>query len=221
MLLERCLEKKKVKEIERIPLSNNTVTQRIDEMDQWAEDELMRIVICSIYYALQLDESTDLQGLSLTSNGRRFRSQSHINYYRKRRSNDPILEHEQSNVRAEAPTPRPESASKADGARTRIDVGRSRAASGARGDVVCVESRRARTAIAINVDKKLFCFGVVGPPRCRGKVLGRALFIYVFRDSSRMCIETFIAIHGRTAMRHDLVHFIRHTSSDHYCEGGL
>uniref|UniRef100_A0A8C4S176 HAT C-terminal dimerisation domain-containing protein n=1 Tax=Erpetoichthys calabaricus TaxID=27687 RepID=A0A8C4S176_ERPCA len=55
---------KEVKEIERIPLSNNTVARRIDEMAEWAEDELIRRVVCSKYYMLQLDESTDVQGLS-------------------------------------------------------------------------------------------------------------------------------------------------------------
>uniref|UniRef100_A0A8C4X858 HAT C-terminal dimerisation domain-containing protein n=1 Tax=Erpetoichthys calabaricus TaxID=27687 RepID=A0A8C4X858_ERPCA len=55
---------KEVKEIERIPLSNNTVARRIDEMAEWAEDELIRRVVCSKYYTLQLDESTDVQGLS-------------------------------------------------------------------------------------------------------------------------------------------------------------
>ncbi|GBP20771.1 hypothetical protein EVAR_14497_1 [Eumeta japonica] len=33
---------KVVKEIERMPLSNNTLTQRIDEKAQWAKVELMR-----------------------------------------------------------------------------------------------------------------------------------------------------------------------------------
>ncbi|CAF4946235.1 unnamed protein product [Pieris macdunnoughi] len=55
---------KEVKEIERIPLSNNTVARRIDEMAEWTEDELIQRIINSKYYALQLDESTDVQGLS-------------------------------------------------------------------------------------------------------------------------------------------------------------
>jgi hypothetical protein len=55
---------KEVKEIERIPLSNNTVTRRIDEMAEWLDDELIRIVVGSKYYTLQLDESTDVQGIS-------------------------------------------------------------------------------------------------------------------------------------------------------------
>ncbi|CAF4947251.1 unnamed protein product [Pieris macdunnoughi] len=53
---------KEVKEIERIPLSNNTVARRIDEMAEWTEDELIQRIINSKYYALQLriDESTDV-----------------------------------------------------------------------------------------------------------------------------------------------------------------
>ncbi|CAK1554369.1 unnamed protein product [Leptosia nina] len=52
------------KEIERIPLSNNTVARRIDEMAEWTEDELIQRMINSKYYSLQLDKSTDVQGLS-------------------------------------------------------------------------------------------------------------------------------------------------------------
>ncbi|CAK1552921.1 unnamed protein product [Leptosia nina] len=54
----------KIKEIERIALSNNTVARRIDEMAEWTEDELIQRMIYSKYYALQLDKSTDVQGLS-------------------------------------------------------------------------------------------------------------------------------------------------------------
>ncbi len=38
--------------------------RRIDEMSEWLEEELIRIVVGSKYYTLQLDESTDVQGLS-------------------------------------------------------------------------------------------------------------------------------------------------------------
>lgn len=68
---------------------------------------------------------------------------------------------------------------------------------------------------------KLYNYCVIFPVRCWGKVLFNKLDLIVCWQLLRMCIETFIAIHGRTAMRHDLVHFIRHTSSDHYCEGKL
>ena len=47
------------KEIESIPISNSTVTRRIDEMSQWVENR----VIESPFFSLQFDESTDVEGL--------------------------------------------------------------------------------------------------------------------------------------------------------------
>lgn len=55
---------KEVREVERIPLSNDTVARRINEMSQWAEEELIRRVVESKYFAVQLDESTDVQSFS-------------------------------------------------------------------------------------------------------------------------------------------------------------
>ena len=54
---------KGVKEIESIPLSNNTVTRRIDEMSQWVENRVVERVIESPFFSLQMDESTDVEGL--------------------------------------------------------------------------------------------------------------------------------------------------------------
>ncbi|XP_062565796.1 zinc finger BED domain-containing protein 5-like [Armigeres subalbatus] len=51
-------------EIEAIPLSNNTVARRIDEMSDWAEDQLVSRIQASTHFSLQLDESTDVEGLS-------------------------------------------------------------------------------------------------------------------------------------------------------------
>ena len=48
---------KSEKEIESIPISNNTVTRRIDEMSQWVENR----VIESPFASLQLDEYIDVQ----------------------------------------------------------------------------------------------------------------------------------------------------------------
>ena len=50
---------KSEKEIESIPISNSTVTRRIDEISQWVENR----VIESPFFSLQLDESTDVEGL--------------------------------------------------------------------------------------------------------------------------------------------------------------
>ncbi|KAG5885321.1 hypothetical protein JTB14_020693 [Gonioctena quinquepunctata] len=55
---------KEVKEIESIPLSHNTVARIINEMAEFAGDELIRMVVGSKYYTLQLSESTDVQTLA-------------------------------------------------------------------------------------------------------------------------------------------------------------
>ena len=54
---------KSEKEIEKIPVSNNTVTRRIDEMSQCIENQLIQRVHENTFFSLQLDESTDVQGL--------------------------------------------------------------------------------------------------------------------------------------------------------------
>jgi hypothetical protein len=52
---------KSSKEVETIPLSNNTVARRIDEIFKWTEDQLIQRVGESKFFSLQLDESTDVQ----------------------------------------------------------------------------------------------------------------------------------------------------------------
>lgn len=54
---------KSKKEIEAIPISNNTVTRRVDEMSEWVENQVIARVIASPFFSLQLDESTDVEGL--------------------------------------------------------------------------------------------------------------------------------------------------------------
>lgn len=76
------------------------------------------------------------------------------------------------------------------------------------------------SVVEVTVNIKLIFLTVHSLGLCRGFSFVKKLCLDV-RWDSRMCIETFIAIHGRTAMRHDLGHFIRHTSSDHFCEGKL
>lgn len=44
---------KEVKEIERIPQSNNTVARRIDKMAEWTENELIPRIIHSISFVLK------------------------------------------------------------------------------------------------------------------------------------------------------------------------
>lgn len=51
------------KDVEMIPLSNDTVTRRINDMSQWTENQLIERASKSRFFSLQLDESTDVQGL--------------------------------------------------------------------------------------------------------------------------------------------------------------
>ncbi|KRX12581.1 Zinc finger BED domain-containing protein 5 [Trichinella nelsoni] len=53
-----------LKEIELIPLSNDAVARRIEDMAKWVEEQLINRVKGSKFFSLQLDESTDIQGLS-------------------------------------------------------------------------------------------------------------------------------------------------------------
>ncbi|VVC26610.1 Hypothetical protein CINCED_3A003091 [Cinara cedri] len=59
-----AFDQKSLKEVEW--LSNNTVARRIDEISEWVEYELIESVDLSARFSLQLDESTDTQGLSQT-----------------------------------------------------------------------------------------------------------------------------------------------------------
>ena len=54
---------KSKKEIKSVPISNNTITSRIDEMSQWVENRVIERVVESPFFSSQLDESTDVQGL--------------------------------------------------------------------------------------------------------------------------------------------------------------
>lgn len=54
---------KNAKEVETIPVASNTVACEIDEMSQWVEELLIQRVGESKFFSLQLDESTDVEGL--------------------------------------------------------------------------------------------------------------------------------------------------------------
>ena len=58
------LGEKNATEVGKIPLSNDTVARRISEMSQWMEDQLIQRIASSPFFALQFDDSTDVQGLS-------------------------------------------------------------------------------------------------------------------------------------------------------------
>ena len=54
---------KSEKEIESVTISNNPVTRRIDEMAQWLENRVIERIIEGPFFSLQLDESTNVEGL--------------------------------------------------------------------------------------------------------------------------------------------------------------
>lgn len=54
------LGKKASDEIDRIPLSNDTVRQRIKDMAESVKDQLVAHLRQSQFFSLQLDESTDI-----------------------------------------------------------------------------------------------------------------------------------------------------------------
>lgn len=55
---------KSAKKIDRIPVSNNTVQRRIQEIADIIEELISRLHSCDAF-SLQIDGSTDLEGLSI------------------------------------------------------------------------------------------------------------------------------------------------------------
>ena len=58
------LGEKEAKKLDKIPLSNDTVTRRIDDIAQQVKKSLIENIKKSRFFALQLDESTDLSNLA-------------------------------------------------------------------------------------------------------------------------------------------------------------
>lgn len=48
-----------------VPLSDNTVKRRIDEMAEDVESQLFDRLSASLWYAIQVDESTDMEGKAI------------------------------------------------------------------------------------------------------------------------------------------------------------
>lgn len=64
IMVECLFGEKESKKLDKIPLSNDTVTRRIDDIAQQVKQSLIEIIKKSRFFALQLDESTDLTNLA-------------------------------------------------------------------------------------------------------------------------------------------------------------
>ena len=62
---EDILSPKTAKKFEGIPLSNDTVKRRIENMEKDVEQQVIEEVKKSLYYAIQLDESTNVSYCAL------------------------------------------------------------------------------------------------------------------------------------------------------------
>lgn len=63
-MVQAVLGEKSAKEIQKVPLSNNTVKRRIDDMSSNIEETLaLQLQECT-YFALQIDESTDVTNMA-------------------------------------------------------------------------------------------------------------------------------------------------------------
>jgi hypothetical protein len=63
-----CLEmlgEPAAKKVAQVPLSNNTIARRIDDLAQDMEDQLIEQIKIAEYFSLQLDESTDVGNLAI------------------------------------------------------------------------------------------------------------------------------------------------------------
>jgi zinc finger BED domain-containing protein 5/7/8/9 len=62
----KCLfDGKQVKAIESIPLADNTVGRRIADISAWLENQICDDLSSSPFWAMQLDESTDVSGMAI------------------------------------------------------------------------------------------------------------------------------------------------------------
>lgn len=63
-MVQAVLGEKAAKEIQKVPLSNNTVKRRIDDMSSNIEETLILQLQECTYFALQIDESTDVTNMA-------------------------------------------------------------------------------------------------------------------------------------------------------------
>jgi len=64
-LCEEVLGKQAVKKLKNIPMSDNTIKRRVEEMTEDIEDQVIIMVKNSPFYSIQLDESTDVRNKAL------------------------------------------------------------------------------------------------------------------------------------------------------------
>ena len=60
------IDKNYIKHIDKVPLSNNTVSRRILTLSNFGETELTRRAKMASIFGLQMDESTDVAGLAVS-----------------------------------------------------------------------------------------------------------------------------------------------------------
>lgn len=61
-IVNEMLGTEAAKEIAKVPLSDNTISRRIDEMSADIRSVILDKILISNKFALQLDESTDISG---------------------------------------------------------------------------------------------------------------------------------------------------------------
>ena len=64
-LVECMIDKKYVKNIDKMPLSNSSVSRCIHALSNFCETELIRRAKMASTFSLQMDESTDVAGLAV------------------------------------------------------------------------------------------------------------------------------------------------------------
>ena len=62
IIIEEMIGLNSVKDIAKLPLSDNTIARRIEDMSVDVENNILEKVCISVRFALQVDESTDISG---------------------------------------------------------------------------------------------------------------------------------------------------------------
>ena len=62
IIFEKMIGSNAVKDIAKLPLSDNTIARRIEDMSVDIENNILEKVLISVRFALQVDESTDISG---------------------------------------------------------------------------------------------------------------------------------------------------------------